>query len=141
MPNPYKARVDARCFLNLPGFHGGAYVVAYVEDTSAREITKRDPYGCETGRYVNPHPRIILDLADCSGRINLEFDVDSELDVENSLHKVDTLLTTLAEFRTGLLEEARLHRERERVVERLNRALPPVGSIGRTHRHASADGG
>jgi hypothetical protein len=33
MPNPYKARVDVRRFLNLPGFHGGAYVVAYVENT------------------------------------------------------------------------------------------------------------
>ena len=36
MVNPYKARVDERAFLNLPGFHGGAYVVGYVEDTSER---------------------------------------------------------------------------------------------------------
>jgi hypothetical protein len=36
MPIPYRARVDERRFLNLPGFHGGAYVVAYVEDTSDR---------------------------------------------------------------------------------------------------------
>jgi len=94
MPNPYKARVDVRRFLNLPGFHGGAYVVAYVEDTS--------------GRALNPHPRIILEIADCSNRINLEFELDSELDVENSLHKVDTLVAALTEFRAGLIEEARL---------------------------------
>lgn len=50
MPNPYKARVDVRCFLNLPGLHGGAYVVAYVEDTSARKITKRDLLGYESKR-------------------------------------------------------------------------------------------
>jgi hypothetical protein len=31
---PYRARVNERWFLNLPGFHGGAYVVAYAEDTS-----------------------------------------------------------------------------------------------------------
>ncbi len=31
---PYRARVNERWFLNLPGFHGGAYVVAYVEDTT-----------------------------------------------------------------------------------------------------------
>ena len=31
---PYRARVNERWFLNLPGFHAGAYVVAYVEDTS-----------------------------------------------------------------------------------------------------------
>jgi hypothetical protein len=123
MPNPYKARVDVRRFLNLPGFHGGAYVVAYVEDTSKREITKRD-FGYEADRYVNPQPRIILEIADCSNRINLEFDVDSELDVQNSLHKVDTLATALAEFRAGLVEEARLYREREPEVERLNRSAP-----------------
>ena len=28
-----------------PGFHGGAFVVAYVEDTESREITTRDPFG------------------------------------------------------------------------------------------------
>jgi hypothetical protein len=36
MGMPYRARVDERWFLNLPGFHGGAYIVTYVEDTSAR---------------------------------------------------------------------------------------------------------
>jgi hypothetical protein len=73
MPNPYKARVDVRSFLNLPGFRGGAYVVAYVEDTSGRELTKRDPFGYEGSRYFNPQLRIILEIADCSERINLEF--------------------------------------------------------------------
>ena len=124
MPNPYKARVDVRRFLNLPGFHGGADVVACVEDTSGREVTKRDPFGYEGSRYVNPQPRIILEIADCSNRINLEFELDSELDVENSLHKVDTLAAALAEFRAGLVEEARLYREREPEVERLNRSAP-----------------
>src|SRR6266540_681021 len=124
MPNPYEARVDVRRFLNLPGFHGGADVVACVEDTSGREVTKRDPFGYEGSHYVNPQPRIILEIADCSNRINLEFELDSELDVENSLHKVDTLAAALAEFRGGLIEEARLYSEREAEVERLN---------GRTH--------
>ena len=125
MPNPYKARVDVRRFLNLPGFHGGAYIVAYVEDTSGREITRRDVFGYEGSRYVNPQPRIILEIADCSERINLEFELDSELDVENSLHKVDTLAAALGELRAGLLEEARLYRERELEVERLNRQREP----------------
>jgi hypothetical protein len=35
---PYRARVNERWFLNLPGFHGGAYVVAYVEDTSGFRV-------------------------------------------------------------------------------------------------------
>lgn len=121
MPNPYKARVDVRRFLNLPGFHGGAYVVAYVEDTSSRELTTRDSFGYEGNRYVNPHPRIILEIADCSERINLEFELRSALDFENSLHKVDVLVAALAEFRAGLVEEARLYRERKPEVERLDR--------------------
>jgi hypothetical protein len=107
MPNPYKARVDVRRFLNLPGFHGGAYVVAYVEDTSERESSTRGTV----------HPRIILEIADCSDRINLEFELHSKLSVENSLHKVDVLRDALAEFRAGLVEEARLYRERERTSE------------------------
>lgn len=124
MPNPYKARVDVRRFLNLPGFHGGAYVVAYVEDTSSREFTKRDPFGHEGSGFVNPQPRLILEIADCSNRINLEFELDSELDVENSLHKIDVLAATLAEFRAGLVEESRLYRERASEVERRNRSEP-----------------
>ena len=128
MPNPYKARVDVRRFLNLPGFHGGAYVVAYVEDTSGRKITKRDLFGYETGRWVNPRPRIILEVADCSNRIELEFEIDSELHLENSLHKLDALAAALDEFREGLVEEARLFAERERDVRRRNR------SAGRARR-------
>lgn len=135
MPNPYKARVDVRRFLNLPGFHGGAFVVAYVEDTDSREITMRDAFGYEGSRYVNPQPRIILEVADCSSRINLEFELDSELDVENSLHKVDVLVDALSEFRAGLIEEARLYREREPEVARLNRNAPrSKRARRRTHR-------
>jgi hypothetical protein len=122
MPNPYRARVDMRRFLNFPGFHDGAYVIAYVEDTSSREITKdHDVLGPEGRRYVNPWPRIILEIADCSNRTNLEFELDTELRAENSLHKIDTLLAALTEFRAGLVDEARLYRERESEVERLNR--------------------
>ncbi len=129
MPNPYKARVDVRQFLNLPGFHDGAYVVAYVEDTSVREI---DCYK-DGGRCFNPHPRLILEISDCSRRINLEFEVDSELNFENSLRKVDVLTAALSEFRDGLVEEARLYRERKPEVKRLNRK--------RRRREASGDGG
>ena len=137
MPSPYKARVDVRRFLNVPGFHGGAYVVAYVEDTSDREITRRDLFGYESSRYVNPQPRIILEIADCADRISLEFELASELNVENSLHKVDVLLGTLTEFRAGLVEEARLYREREPEVEALNRKAPRASRVGRRRRRST----
>jgi hypothetical protein len=134
MPNPYKARVDVRRFLNVPGFHGGAYIVAYVEDTSDREITKRDLFGYESSRYVNPQPRIILEIADCSERISLEFELHSEPNAENSLHKIDVLLGALTDFRAGLVEEARLYREREPEVEALNRTVTGSKRVRRTRR-------
>src|SRR5262249_59498728 len=82
---PYSARVDERVFLNLPGFHGGAYVLAYVEDTSERDLGRTcDDPTCERCPY-NFEPRMILELSDCSRRIELEFDVDSEARRANSL--------------------------------------------------------
>ena len=45
---PYRARVNERWFLNLPGFHGGAYVVAYVEDTRERGLERDN--GCDDRR-------------------------------------------------------------------------------------------
>lgn len=45
----------------------------------------------------NFQPRIILELADCPDRIELWFDIDSEAQRANSLHKVDTLIADLRE--------------------------------------------
>ena len=116
---PYRARVNERVFLNLPGFHGGAYVYAYVEDTSERELVRDD--GCDDLTCTRcPHnfePRTILELADCVGRIELEFDVDSEAGRSNSLHKIDTLLAALRVFRQGLVDEFEPYDRRERELE------------------------
>lgn len=118
MKNPYKARVDTRAFLNLPGFHDGAYVVCYVEDTSERSLEDCD-WG-EKGRKHNPEPRFILEIADCSRRINLEFEIDSALNRKNSFHKIDTLIAALQEFRAGMAEESREFKKRARVLEAYN---------------------
>jgi len=116
---PYRARVDERVFLNLPGWHGGAYVLAYVEDTSRRGL-ERDCDGPTCTRCPsNFEPRMILELSDCSRRIELEFDVDSEAGRANSLHKVDTLLAALRVFRQGLVDEFEPYDRRERELEAL----------------------
>ena len=102
-----------RRFLNFPGFHDGAYIVAYVEDTRPRRISPpRSPRAFSTDPI--PHARTILEIADCSNRINLDFSLHRELHVLNSLHKVDCLLTALTEFRQGLVEEAALYEQRKR---------------------------
>lgn len=116
MKNPYKARVSAREFLNLPGIHDGAYVVAYVEDTSER--------GLETSEYrderaYNPHPRFILEIADCNTDINLEFEIHNPLHRKNSFHKIDTLIAALEEFRAGMAAECVEFKRRQRELDAL----------------------
>ena len=110
---PYRARVNERWFLNLPGFHGGAYVVAYVEDTRERGLQHCEDDQCRECPY-NFEPRMILEIADCQDRIELEFDIDSEAARANSLHKLDTLITALRVFREGMVAEYEPYDERER---------------------------
>ena len=113
---PYRARVNERCFLNLPGFHAGAYVVAYVEDTSDCG-PRRDAYCTDddcTKCPANFEPQMTLEIADCYKRVNLDFDVYSEEARANTLHKLDTLLAALSVFRKGIVEESEQYVRRER---------------------------
>ncbi len=118
---PYRARVNERVFLNLPGFHGGAYVLAYIEDTSERGLVRDS--GCDDDECTRcPHnfePRMILELADCSNWIRLDFDVDSEAGRANALHKIDTLLAALRVFRQGLEDEFEPYDRRQRELDAL----------------------
>ena len=104
--------VDEKLRLNLPGFHGDAYVRVFVEDTTFRRW-RRQP----------PEPRIRFRIADCSNEISLWFELDSPAARENSLHKIDTLLGALRRFRDALDAEAELyaHREQHRARRRPER--------------------
>ena len=97
------ARVDEQILLNHPGYHAGAYVHVFVEDTSRRRF-RRD--GC-------PSPRFRLEIADCANHIRLEFDVETPGGRENSLYKSETLIGSLQRFQAGLQAEAELRAERE----------------------------
>jgi hypothetical protein len=103
------ARVDLATMLNHPGYHAGAYVRVFVEDTSRRRV-RRDRI---------PAPRFELEIADCTNTIRLEFDVSTAGDRENSLFKIATLIGALERFRSGLAEEAELHAKRERIHTRV----------------------
>jgi len=61
--------------------------------------------------------RTILEISDCEERINLWFEIDSKRRRANSLHKLDTLITALRVFRTGLEDEFEHYVRREREVE------------------------
>jgi hypothetical protein len=116
---PYRARVNERVFLNLPGIHGGAYVFVYVEDTSERDLVHDD--GCDdpdcTQCTYNFEPQMILELSTDSRAIEFTFDIDSEAGRANSLHKIDTLLAALRVFRQALVDEFEPYDRRERELE------------------------
>ena len=95
------AGVDEKLRLNLPGFHGEAFVRVFVEDTTGRKWRRRPP-----------QPRIRLRIADCTNEISLWFEIDSAAARENSLYKVDTLLGALRRFRGALEAEAELYAHR-----------------------------
>jgi len=98
------ARVDVEVVLNRAAFDGGASVRAYVQDTSRHPFGRRRP----------PKPRLELRISDCMNEISLEFSVASYELRENSLHKIDTLIDALVQFRAGLAAEAELRARRER---------------------------
>jgi hypothetical protein len=63
---------------------------------------------------------MILQIADCSDRVDLEFDVDSEAGRANSLHKLDTLISALRVFRAGIVAEFDEFDRRQHELEQLN---------------------
>lgn len=115
MDNPRKARVVEQHFLNLPGFNAGAYVRAYVQDTTHDEM--RLPDGKHLG--CAPTPRLVLEIADCYRHIRLEFDVQDAEDRLNAFHKINVLIGALEAFKQGMAEEAALRRARLREIERV----------------------
>ena len=98
-----RPRVDERITLNLLAFDGGAHVRTYVEDTTERKIR-----GCP------PEPHLKLRITDCNNEIELEFEVASAAERENSLYKINTLIAALHRFRDALAAEAELYEQRER---------------------------
>jgi hypothetical protein len=100
-PRTPAARVNEHARLNRPGLYGDAFVRVFVEDTTARRR--------------NADARLVLEIADCTNTINLEFSLKTAQLRENSLFKVDTLLGALHRFRDGLASEAKLAAARERL--------------------------
>ncbi len=101
-PTP-AVRVDECTRLNRPGLYGDAFVRVFVEDTRALRRRRGDD------------PQLVLQIADCTNTIELEFSLETAQLRENSLFKVNTLLGALHRFRDGLAAEAKLAAERERL--------------------------
>lgn len=83
MNAPVGYRYYRRQFLNRPGIHEGAYVLASVAADSRHHV---------------------LCISDCDRVIRLEFDRSSARRRRNALHKLDLLIDTLTGFRAALIE-------------------------------------
>ena len=108
---PYRARVDERWFLDLPGgYDDGRYVFAYVEDTSERDLPDQECDG-------NFEPRAIVEVGDFFRRYRLDLVVGGENELRSSLHVIDTLVAALRTTRTALVAEAEEYDRRERLLD------------------------
>jgi hypothetical protein len=92
-------RFYTRRFLNHPGHHAGAYILAVVEETDAADL---DAW-CD----------VTLELTDCSRRVSFDFPLDSEDDRRNSVHKARVLARELTRFAEELAVEADVAARRE----------------------------
>lgn len=86
---PRGYRYYRREFLNRPGKHAGAYVLA--------SINRSAPYGTVT-------------IADCDRIVRLEFDGADASDRRNAIRKATVLIETLTDFRNALAESCTVTR-------------------------------
>ncbi|GMA25730.1 hypothetical protein GCM10025864_34890 [Luteimicrobium album] len=94
MPEPYYFRD----FLNAPGHHAGAYVLA--------SVGVDDDLAFRSG----PHLDASLTVADCGRVVTLDFDCYDADSLENALHKARLLRKTLDEFVSAFEEHAQRFR-------------------------------
>lgn len=87
-----------RKFLNKKGYQSGAYVFADVE----RNESKYKNHKGKKIHYI--HHYFNFKLSDCDRVISLDFDIGSNGEFKNSLHKLDVISDTLKEFRHKLIE-------------------------------------
>jgi hypothetical protein len=81
-------------FLNLPGQETIASILTDIIRSEWHEIT-------ETERMVDYN----LIITDCSEIVKLTISSDGEYDRENSLYKLDTLISTLTKFKEAVQAE------------------------------------
>jgi hypothetical protein len=85
--------IRIRRFLNRPGHHAGAYVIAVVGDSeSCRDKDCSHQYCID----------VRLSISDCARLVALDFDLDDAAGRRNSMYKINTLIDALVAFRAAL---------------------------------------
>ena len=117
---PYRARVDERWYLDLPGVSSTeAYVFAFVEDTSGSDL-RSDPSCDDTCSCCpdNFEPRVRFELGNGRGRFALRLFVEEPWRGQ-SLHALDTVIAALQATRQAVVAEGEEFDRRERLLEEL----------------------
>lgn len=110
-----KYHVREREFLNIRT-DMRAYIIAIVEDTQHIQTCCRDhPY----------HGEITLRMSDCFDSIELDFDLSSKEERENSLFKIRKIVEVMTAFRDAVELEAAAIEARE-VINLHDRAMAAV---------------
>jgi hypothetical protein len=111
-----------RAMLNLPGHHSTAAIVAEIDNT---EGWGDDP----------KVPNIICRISDCEGYVNIEFDVNTANQLENSLHKIDVMVEALLAMREGFVPEHHRIQDRLDKTSDFSVALPYDlrNAVGKRH--------
>lgn len=119
-----------RALLNLSPHQTTAAIVAEVEDTrewKAGEVRGR-PIGTDAdGEEVTKlsdlrwelAPESTLQIANCDRSITFEIDWQTEGERANTLHKLDTMIEVLSDFREAVADEQRLYVERMASAEKV----------------------
>ena len=113
-----KYHLRRREFLNLD-VELRAYVIAVVEDARDKHVGRG--ISDDDDEYLD----ISLRIADCRREIYLYFDLDTQEERENSLHKIRTLADVINEFKLAIEREIQVISARES-VPRHSRAASAV---------------
>lgn len=94
-----KNKFSRREFLNLPGMHSGGHIVAYINNYDDDNWTSTDVH---------------LSIADCVRSIDFDFDgLGDKEGRKNALHKVDTFIDVLTDFREALVDACKREKKLE----------------------------
>jgi len=98
----HKYLMYVRKFLNLEKNSGTASILASIvcKGYNHKDVNKDEDYD-----YVNTE----LVISDCGKSINLSFDMEDEEEYVNGVYKLETLITTLKEFKEAFIQGREIH--------------------------------
>lgn len=97
-----------REFLNMPGEHSSANIVAYIN---------KDTYIEDDGNISNNSMEVTLSMSDCNRTVNLSFDIwrsepaSLRKKMDNAIYKAKTLAKVAAEFAEAMEREGNKYYE------------------------------